>query len=191
MGSYHGTEQASRWRYLMVHSMKSAPGRKLKKSMIYSYTDYLKIAKVGDVVRAVEGKPNGSYLLHDDGSNTAVIARVMKDYFFIGGIAHQLSNNCFLELVSPRIPTWETLQVGDEIKIPYVGIAKVLEVGASGKTFLCSRFNSYEKIDGWYHIEEAKNEGWTLVTPPVEPEVQEMTVEEVSKLVGKKVKIVE
>lgn len=38
---------------------------------------------------------------------------------------------------------------------------------------------------------ELENDGWSIVQPKQEPEVQEMTVEEVSKLVGKTVKIVE
>jgi len=49
--------------------------------MIYSYADYLKIAKVGDVVRAVKGKENACANLSDDGSNTGKITKVMGEYF--------------------------------------------------------------------------------------------------------------
>jgi len=106
----------------------------------------------------------------------------------VNGCCHFAQNNWFLELVSPRVPTWETLQVNDMLEMDG-GNRKVLAV--VGDLFAYSIFNMPDRFASWMTKEEARSKNWSLVTPPVEPEVQEMTVEDVSKLVGKKVKIVE
>jgi hypothetical protein len=63
---------------------------------------------------------------------------------------------------------WSTIAVGDSIFKALGDEAKVLEVGASGKTFLVSEWrkvitgNWMTTTSGWYHIEEAICNGWTL-----------------------------
>lgn len=160
---------------------------------IYSYAEYLPIAKVGDVVRAVVGRPNECSWLKTDGSNTQEITEVGDDFFKINGCYHDGDKDFFLELVSStiRIPTWETIQPGDQIELggggKIVDKRTILEVGGSGKNFLISRADNQTSPLCWWGLDELQKAGWSLVTP----EVEEMTLETVNKLLGKKVKIVE
>lgn len=163
--------------------------------MEYTYNEYAKIAKVGDVVRAVPGKQSPCAVLGNDGVDTGTITKVATDVFCIEGCSHHSNQNGYLFLVSSAEPSWETLKVGDELAFTGKNslCAKILEIGASGKTFLRSNVYSeanksinFERTGCWMTIAEAKEDGWKIVPP-----FQEMTVEEVSKLVGKPVKIVE
>lgn len=94
----------------------------------------------------------------------------------------------------PATHSWDSLSqadVGTKFNTKK-GIFTILEVGISGKTFLPSCANDDEVCGStWVHIEEAKKLGFTFLDEESTEEVVEMTVEEVSKLVGKKVKIVE
>ena len=63
---------------------------------------------------------------------------------------------------------WNDIKAGDSIFNTDGDEAKVLEVGASGKTFLRSWWEEGNDKDwetetwGWLHIERAKELGWTL-----------------------------
>jgi len=67
---------------------------------------------------------------------------------------------------------WNDIAVGDSIFNKDGDEAKVLEVGASGKTFLKSWWNDGDRlvdhrdweigVDAWYHVERAKQLGWIL-----------------------------
>lgn len=159
---------------------------------IYSYAEYLPIAKVGDVVRAVEGKFNDcTNKLSSDGSNTEKITEVDEYAFSIGGCSHESAKDAFLELVSPRIPTWETLAVGDEIETVAGNGQEMKVLAVLGDLFARSWAGQPNTFCSWATKQTAQHDGWSLVTPPIEPEVEEMTLEQVNKLLGKKVKIVE
>jgi len=156
---------------------------------IYSYAEYLPIAKVGDVVKEADriGFRCDAFLT---GKHRKVIEVSMRGFKLEGCPTRHNETNCYLEIVSSpaRIPTWETLAVGDEVRDRDGIKRKVLAI--NGDLFAFS-FPDSHIYASWKVKQDARENGWSLVTPPVEPEVQEMTVEEVSKLVGKKVKIVE
>lgn len=128
--------------------------------MIYAYKDLKGVIKVGDIVRAVPGKPNACDKLEDDGSNTAKILVVADHGFKINNCWHPFCNNSYLEIVTT--PLWEHLKVGDTIVHPDGEEAEVLEVGASGKTFLRSDWIDKTIARQWYTLAEAKKHGWTL-----------------------------
>lgn len=176
----------------LQHHRSRASGITNKKLMskIYSYAEYLPIAKVGDVVRAVEGKKNHCMEM-EKGVKTQVCKIENGEVYFGNDCAgHGAYEDCFLEIVSSpvRIPTWEDLQVGDEIMTDS-DKAKILVV--LGEVFLRSAKGDYDTAHIWMTKKEAQKYGWTLVTPPTEPEVEEMTLEDVNKLLGKKIKIIE
>jgi hypothetical protein len=63
--------------------------------------------------------------------------------------------------------SWSTISVGDSIFDKDGDEAKVLEVGASGKTFVKSWLKIHSKnwdtlVVGTFHIEQAIRLGWTL-----------------------------
>jgi hypothetical protein len=92
----------------------------------------------------------------------------------------------FWELVTPErtVITWENLQVGDQLEEMDLGeILTIIHI--TGPIFYVEDLES-ESI--FYTIKELQK-NFTIVQP--KSPVQEMTVEEVSKLVGKMVKIVE
>jgi hypothetical protein len=144
--------------------------------------------KVGQKVKEVRKNSESNCSGLKYGKETTVT------YLCLEGISF---NNCYhewdddIELDLP--PSWDNLQVGMTLTVKDGKECKVLEVGASGKTFLRSFHSTigedWEATTGcWLHVEEAQRIGWKIKE---EKEVQEMTVEEVSKLVGKTVKIVE
>lgn len=91
--------------------------------------------------------------------------------------------------------SWDNLSqadVGAKIKDQLGDIGVILEVSQSGKLFVSSNIKSdLVGYFSWCHIETPKKNGWTFLDEEPTEEVVEMTVEKVSKLVGKKVKIVE
>ncbi|MFA6006915.1 MAG: hypothetical protein WC764_04310 [Candidatus Paceibacterota bacterium] len=152
-------------------------------SKIYEYKDLKNILKVGDEVRAVEGKHNMCVRLKDDGSNTQKITSVVEEGFDIDGCTHYYRETCYLEIVSPEPKTLDNLEVGDVIQYTnhnkFVHRAEILEKGMSGKTFLLSlSWREKEQSEkailemrtatgGTYHIEQLRREGWSVVQPEI------------------------
>ena len=88
--------------------------------------------------------------------------------------------------------------MGDVLITKDLSLVVVLEVGASGKTFLPSCFSSKDDKNwetsvnrfGWYHIEDCKRFGWTIKqTTPKEEKPEEVTLAQVCEKFGKKVVI--
>lgn len=72
-------------------------------------------------------------------------------------------------------PSWDNLYVGmilfDEDNEDSVAI---LEVGASGNTFLISRINDHESSYEWITIKQALKDGWVIVTDTPKEETVEV-----------------
>jgi len=66
-----------------------------------TYKELKNVIKVGDEVRAIEGKGNPCVKLKDDGSNTQKITRVNEDGFSINRCYHSYTADGYLEIV-PR-----------------------------------------------------------------------------------------
>jgi len=81
--------------------------------MTYSYKELKGKIKVGDTVRAVEGKRNPCLKLSDNGINTKKITEVDDDGFWIDGCYHFYSEGGYLEIVDEET-TWDNVKVGDE-----------------------------------------------------------------------------
>lgn len=164
--------------------------------MIYSYKELQGKIRVGDIVRAVKGKYNSCNHLKDGGLNTQKITEVSEYSFYINGCVHSFAENAFLETVTPEQPTWETLKIGDVFVLNEGELEReliVLEVGASGKTFLVSRMSDaadYKtRAHAWWHIEEAQRGGWTpkdVLEPPCK-----MTIAEIEAKLGKRIEVVD
>jgi hypothetical protein len=91
----------------------------------------------------------------------------------------------FWEIVPPErtVITWENLKVGDKVKDKF---------DTETIIHICGPVIFTDTPDGDFYIKRVQNlkkNGYTIIQPT--PPVQEMTVEEVSKLVGKTVKIVD
>ena len=82
--------------------------------------------------------------------------------------------------------TFENIEAGD-ILLDNDGDETMVLATLPGVVML-SDFNSFDSINEWMLIKELKQRGWT-VKQHEEP-IQEMTVADVEKLVGKKVKII-
>jgi hypothetical protein len=91
--------------------------------------------------------------------------------------------------LEPAPKTWDTLEKGDVITNSYDNYdtkSVVLEI--VGDSFLKSNWENFEKSGDWLTKKQAQDNGWKL--KGASEKVVEMTVEEVSKAVGKTVKIV-
>lgn len=81
----------------------------------------------------------------------------------------------------------DNLKVGDILVDEDGDEAMVLEVGASGKTVLLSALDMFDKADEWETITELKRDGWKLKDTS---DIEELTVEEISKRLGRTIKVV-
>lgn len=88
------------------------------------------------------------------------------------------------DAIAPATPSWDCLQVGDVIVYGDGYEAVVLEVGASGKTFLRSNWNDFDGVFEWLHIEQAKKRGWKLKGAEAPEELVEITLDEIAKIKG-------
>ncbi|MDE2105238.1 MAG: hypothetical protein KGL39_48885 [Patescibacteria group bacterium] len=149
--------------------------------MIYGYKDLKGVIRVGDTVRAVPGKYNPCDMLI--GGKAGTITHVYDNVFCINGCFHSYSKGSYLDL-NPS-PTWETLKVGDIIEHEYGDTRKVLAV--LGNVFLMSFAHDRDKAGGWSTIAEAQRNGWKLKGAD---EPTEVTMAEVGKQFGRKVKII-
>jgi hypothetical protein len=70
-------------------------------------------------------------------------------------------------------------------------ILGVIESSSENPIYVISYQENHEHVVGLRSAKELENNGYKVVQPESTEEIKEMTVEEVSKLVGKKVKIIE
>lgn len=154
--------------------------------MIYSYEELKGKIKVGDSVRAVPGKHNNCRELNSEGSNVQKITYIAENCVDINGCRHWYSEFGFLELIPSEI-TWETLKKGDKVKR---GLSERIVLARLEDICFLSNVINPDWYGSGYTISELQREGYTIVQPPKEEEISEMTVKDVEKLVGHKVKIV-
>lgn len=89
--------------------------------------------------------------------------------------------------LKPAEITWSTLQEGDEIKNVFGRIHTVL--GICGKIIFLSYTGDKNRCASYYTAEELKNDGYTIVQPtPPEPEIKEITLDEIAEKFGIDVK---
>ena len=154
--------------------------------MTYSYAELKGKIKVGDSVRAVKGKENGCNELNSDGSNVQKITYVDEDCFDINGCFHDYNRKAFLELLPSEI-TWETLKKGDKVKdgeYERTVLARLEDICFLSSVIRSDMYGLGETISDMQRMD------YTIVQPPKEEEISEMTVKDVERLVGHKVKIV-
>ena len=105
------------------------------------------------------------------------------------------SSRCFKpEHLEPIEKTLYNLEINDFIKNNVGNKRKVLgliESDPENPIYVLSEFVYFENSNSTYSAKELEVLSYQIVQPKPIEEVKEMTVEEVSKLVGKKVKIVE
>lgn len=152
--------------------------------MIKKYSELKGVIKVGDRVRAVEGKHNPCSELASDDSSEATIEAVSDEYFSINTCTHYYSEAAYLDIIS-HIPTWETLQVGDVIVDKDGSESTALAV--LGEVFLKSMWNAPKVAHVWFHINEAQKNGWILKVPVTE--IEEVTMAQIIEKFGHEVKI--
>lgn len=131
------------------------------------------VLKIGDICEVED----------DDGTYVPTFKRLSDNYIFPASI----------ERFALLGHSWDNLtqeDVGAKFKDEEGNICVIMEVGVSGKTFAARNEFTYQQLY-WNSTELAKKDGWTFLDEPSEPETVKMTVAEVSKLVGKKVEIVE
>lgn len=86
------------------------------------------------------------------------------------------------------IKTLENLDVGDRVSNPGVSYFRTIKAKLEDIYFVQ---DSTDEVISMVTADMLKERGWMPLVDDDEPDYQEMTVEEVSKLVGKTVKIVE
>jgi hypothetical protein len=159
--------------------------------MIYSYEELKNVIKVGDEVRAVPGKYNPCAELNNDGSNTQKITKVDDEGFRINGCWHAYYSDRFLELLPSEIAreiTWDNLEKGDVLEFlggKYTVLARLEDL-----VFLSSEHRTPGTSPDIYTIHELQNFGHPIVQPEKEEKAEEMTLQEIEKVIGHKVKIV-
>lgn len=97
------------------------------------------------------------------------------------------------EHLEPLEKTLYNLEIGDEVE-DYVGRRKIIgliESSSENPVYVVSDSSDYEVARGLFTAKVMSRNNYKVVQPEPTEEIKEMTVEEVSKLVGKKVKIVE
>jgi hypothetical protein len=103
--------------------------------------------------------------------------------------------DCFKpEHLEPLEKTLYNLEVNDFVKEESGCKRKVLgliESSPENPVYALSLYLNYEYAGSCFSAKQLENIGYKVVQPELTEEIKEMTVEEVSKLVGKKVKIVE
>lgn len=139
--------------------------------MKYKVGNWVKVIKKGDVN---EGKIGEIEQIWTDGDINVDFEGITYDY-------------CYRESdLEPAPKTWQTLEVGDVIVSSDDKESKILAV--LGDVFLISHTRDFSEIWGWLTTSEAQKLGWKI--KGVE-EVVEMTVEQISKAIGKTIKVVE
>lgn len=144
----------------------------------YNYAELEGVIKVGDRVRAVDGKPNPCNELNNEDSNEQNITEVSSNYFCINNCSHPYKYDFFLERwEEPKKPrTIEDVQEGDvvlnEDGEEYEVLARVGKM-----VFMTKNKELTTSID--YTINEMKRDGFTL-----KGETKTMTKEEAEEKFG-------
>jgi hypothetical protein len=130
-------------------------------------SDWPRVIPVDSVVKVLKVQENGAYLEalgYEDGL-----------YF----------NYSEFEVFKPG---WDTLAEGDTLYDPSGCERSVL--GVVGKVIFYSYISSLDELSGQKTNDEMQKRGWAIKGAEAEVEVEEMTVEDVCKALGKEVKIV-
>jgi hypothetical protein len=102
--------------------------------------------------------------------------------------SHLSAENIQVTNLRPFEKTWDTLEVGDEIVDKGGSIRTVL--GICGRVIFVSYPNDKDScLSGGYTKKGLIARGFTIVSPKVEEEVEELTMEELCKELGRTVKI--
>lgn len=93
-----------------------------------------------------------------------------------------------LALASRLEITWDNFEAGDVLINSTRDKTKVL--ARLGDVFLQSVWGNFDRASNWMTIAEAKKYQLTLEQPAKKEDVEELTVEEISKRLGKTIKVV-
>ena len=163
---------------------------------IYSYAELKGKIKVGDRVRAVNGKPNACAELGDvmtlpNGSEkVCTITDVAEDRFWINNCGHGYLEDHVLELLTEE-KTLDTVDVGDVVVDKRDFECTILDTSKNGTILFTSRFSNSAQVGGYYTRQEMRDQGYTVKQSTPAPEPKEMTLDEVSKALGYPVRIKE
>jgi len=142
--------------------------------MEYSYAELKGKIKVGDRVRAINGKSNPCEKLISDGSNTQKITEVNDEYFRINGCLHRYHGHNHLEIV-PK--TMEHAAYGDIIVTKGGDKRKVL--GRCDDVVFLSSSSDYGEADTCiYHWQELEDNWSFEEEEEVITQVVEVTADE-------------
>lgn len=168
--------------------------------MIYSYNQLRNVIKVGDKVRAVEGKYNPCAELENDGSNEREITFVDHESFLIDGCYHSFVDNeedCFLEIIETNQPTmnkereeitWDTLKTGDLIQSKHGETHKIL--ARADDLIAISYTHAHTEFFAWLTSEECKK--YNTIVQPNEPKTpRKVTLAEIAEKFGEELEVVE
>ena len=140
----------------------------------------MKKYKIGDKVKYISS--DGELVLNSIHTITRIDERDDEIPYF-------LDNDWWVEESEITLPEniWDTLEVGDIIVNANGDEAMVVDVFPN--SFVRSLWGDFNQSSGIYSKKQAQTNGWTIKGAVTEP-VKEMTLEDVEKLVGSKVKII-
>jgi hypothetical protein len=152
--------------------------------MIYTYEQLKGKIRVGDKV----GKVDGEHSEHLFDSPIEMVTQSDDDGFWIADCYHAYDEDSRIDLISAE-KTWATLAKGDVIQDSFG--AKSIILARLEDVFFISNDATASAVRGApYLAQELEKKGYAIVQP-VDETVKEMTLADVEKLVGQKVKIVE
>ena len=104
-------------------------------------------------------------------------------------LLYLLDNKCWVKesIITTAEKTWDTLAVGDIIVNTDEEETMIIDVFPN--SFVKSYWGNFNQSSDIYSKKEAQTAGWTIKGAVIDP-VKEMTLEDVEKLVGSKVKII-
>jgi hypothetical protein len=150
--------------------------------MIYSYAELKGKIKVGDRVKAAVGFDNQCDNLLN--GQEATITDIGISQFYIDGCSHRYDAQYSLELFGQEV-TLDNLRKGDVIERN--GSSRVVLATIEDLVFL-SEVSDHDVASEYFLVQELKSAGWKPVQ--TEAVVKQMTLADVEKLVGSKVKII-
>jgi hypothetical protein len=148
--------------------------------------------KIGQILKVKEGCEGECYDFEKNKGKFIKIAHIEDGYrtYDILDKNKEVIDwcDCFKdEHLEPITKTLRDMEVGDILVNERGSETKVLEVLIN--SFLMSCLSGFKNSWDWFTFEEAEEEGWKLKTQE-EPEVEEMTVADVCKELGREVKII-
>ena len=140
----------------------------------------MKKFKIGDKVKYISS--DGELVLNS--IHTITLIDELDDV-----APYLLDNNYWVEDsdITLAEKTWDTLEAGD-ILVDTDGDEAII-IDAFPNSFLKSFWGNFNRISNIYSKKQAQTKGWTIKGAVADP-VKEMTLEDVEKLVGSKVKII-